>query len=87
MKACEVCHNEYDKIFEVRRGEEIHFFDSFECAIQLMAPVCSHCRCRIIGHGLEAGEQYYCCAHCAKEEGESRVRDRAEEGPRYATGS
>jgi hypothetical protein len=28
-------------------------FDSFECAIQALAPTCPHCGNRIIGHGVE----------------------------------
>jgi hypothetical protein len=39
--------------------------DSFECAIQKIAPVCEHCRCRVIGHGVEHGDRIFCCAHCA----------------------
>jgi hypothetical protein len=39
-----------------------HVFDSFECAIHKMAPVCEHCGCRIIGHGVEAEGHFYCCA-------------------------
>lgn len=31
-----------------------HVFDSFECAIHRLAPVCEHCGCKIIGHGLQA---------------------------------
>jgi len=35
----EVCENDYDKAFEmVLRGER-HIFDSFECAIHVLAPV------------------------------------------------
>jgi Rieske Fe-S protein len=30
-----------------------------------MAPVCEHCGCRIIGHGVQAGGRFFCCAHCA----------------------
>lgn len=33
--------------------------------------------CRIIGHGVQAGEQMYCCAHCARHAGEKALRDRA----------
>ena len=73
---CETCGNDYDKAFEIVRGAERHVFDSFECAIQGMAPVCAHCGCRIVGHGIEAGGTYYCCAHCAKHEGVKQVRDR-----------
>jgi hypothetical protein len=42
-------------------------FNSFECAIEGMAPRCAHCGCRIIGHNVEAQDRIYCCAHCAKE--------------------
>ena len=45
MAKCEHCGNEYDKTFEVRFGGKTHIFDSFECAIQKMAPGCSHCGC------------------------------------------
>jgi hypothetical protein len=31
-------------------------FDSFECSIQELAPVCPHCDCRIIGHGVQHGD-------------------------------
>ena len=54
MAQCEVCGNNYDKAFEVRMGGETHIFDSFECAIQALAPTCAHCGNRIIGHGMEA---------------------------------
>jgi hypothetical protein len=39
--------------------------DSFECAIQKIAPACEYCRCRVIGHGVEHGDRIFCCAHCA----------------------
>ena len=76
MGQCEVCGNEYEKTFDVTRGDETHTFDSFECAIQAMAPVCGHCETRIIGHGIEAGNATYCCAHCAEQEGVPELRDR-----------
>jgi hypothetical protein len=78
MAICEVCGNEYDKAFEVVRGDERHTFDSFECAIHALAPQCSHCGCRVIGHGVEAAGNVYCCAHCAEEEGEHALIDRAD---------
>jgi hypothetical protein len=52
MAVCEVCGNDYDKTFEVGAGGAVHIFDSFECAIQALAPSCAHCGCRIIGHGV-----------------------------------
>ena len=65
MAQCEVCGNDYDKSFEVRRGGETHVFDSFECAIHALAPSCEHCGCRVIGHGVEQDGRIFCCAHCA----------------------
>jgi hypothetical protein len=75
--ACEVCGNEYDKAFEVVQDGRRHVFDSFECAIQALAPRCAHCGCRVIGHGLEAGGKIFCCAHCAHGAGSPELRDRA----------
>jgi hypothetical protein len=78
MATCEVCGNDYDKSFEVVAAGERHVFDSFECAIHRVAPVCEHCQCRVIGHGVEVGERFYCCAHCARDaEGADLVSDRA----------
>jgi len=37
----------------------------------------AHCGCRILGHGVEANGKMYCCAHCARHEGEGALRDRA----------
>jgi hypothetical protein len=67
MPTCEVCGNDYDKAFEVSAAGTRHVFDSFECAIHLMAPICDHCGCKSIGHGVEADGAFYCCAHCARE--------------------
>ncbi len=76
MAVCEVCGNDYDKAFEVRRAGEAHVFDSFECAIQALAPTCEHCGCRVIGHGIEAEGRFFCCAHCAARSGVEEARDR-----------
>lgn len=76
MPQCELCGNEYDKAFKVVMNGRSHTFDSFECAIQALAPVCSHCRCKIIGHGVEANGTFYCCAHCAGAAGKTGLRDR-----------
>ena len=75
MAKCDVCGNDYARSFQVVTATRTHTFDSFECAIQKLAPVCSHCKCRIIGHGIEADGTYYCCAHCARESGVMEVVD------------
>jgi hypothetical protein len=76
MANCETCGNEYDKTFTVTMRGRAHVFDSFECAIQALAPRCDHCRCTVVGHGVEAGGKMYCCAHCARERGTSELADR-----------
>ena len=77
MARCDVCGNEYDKSFELIAGGKRHVFDSFECAIQAIAPVCAHCGCKVISHGSEAKVKVFCCAHCARAVTKSDLRDRA----------
>ena len=76
MAQCEVCGNDYDKSFVVSMSGKTHTFDSFECAIHALAPRCAHCKCMIIGHGLEKSGTFYCCAHCASEAGVRGLEDR-----------
>jgi hypothetical protein len=64
---CDLCGNECKRIFEVRIARKQYFFDSFQCAIQLLAPTCTHCGCRIIGHGLEGDRSVFCSEHCLSE--------------------
>lgn len=77
MAVCDVCGNDYDKAFEIRTTDATQTFDSFECAIHALAPTCAHCRCRVIGHGVEADGNIFCCVHCANHEGVKSLRDRA----------
>ncbi|HIW66852.1 MAG TPA: hypothetical protein H9878_01740 [Candidatus Dietzia merdigallinarum] len=74
MAKCDTCGNDYDKAFTLTQGDRSGTFDSFECAAHAMAPTCSHCSCRILGHGVEVDGTFYCCAHCAEHSG---VADRA----------
>jgi hypothetical protein len=76
MAQCEVCGNDYDMSFEVHAAGTVHVFDSFECAIHRMAPVCERCGCKIAGHGVQVGGAFFCCAHCARTSGDTLVRDR-----------
>lgn len=78
MAKCSVCGNDYARSFTVRMSDGTEeAFDSFECAIHLLAPACNHCGCKIIGHGIEAGGTQYCCAHCARHAGVKGVADHA----------
>ena len=76
MARCDVCGNDYDKAFTVQTMQGGGTFDSFECAIHALAPVCAHCGCRIIGHGAEHNGIFYCCASCAKHAGVVGIDDR-----------
>ena len=75
MKRCENCGNEYQKAFLISMAGKEHIFDSFECAINVLAPRCTHCHTRIIGHGVEAGASIFCCVHCAKSSGVEGLND------------
>ena len=77
MAKCDVCGNEYDRAIQVTMpGSKTMTFDSFECAIHACAPTCAHCGCKIIGHGLQAGDRCFCCDHCAQSAGVQGLRDR-----------
>jgi hypothetical protein len=76
MAVCEVCGNDYDMSFEVIAAGARHTFDSFECAIHLLAPVCEHCGCKVVGHGAEVNGKFYCCAHCARQAEGVEMKDR-----------
>ena len=76
MAKCDKCGNEYDKTFTLNMKGKTYTFDSFECAISMVAPHCRHCDCAIIGHGVENNGSMYCCAHCAEKEGVEGLVDR-----------
>jgi hypothetical protein len=51
-------------------------------AIHRMAPACEHCGCTVIGHGVQAGGRFFCCAHCARAAGaRGALRRSAGRGP------
>jgi len=76
MAVCEMCGNDYDRTMEITLAGETHVFDSFECAIHALAPACAHCGCKVVGHGVQSGDEIFCCAHCAQAEGIEELRDR-----------
>ncbi len=69
MAQCEVCGNDYRLSFEVHAAGAVHVFDSFECAIHALAPVCEQCGVKVVGHGVEADGTFFCCASCARMHG------------------
>jgi len=80
MARCMTCGNDYDKAFEVQMNGQAYEFDCFECAIHMLAPVCAHCGCRVLGHGVEEDGEVYCGASCARAMGKTALRDRVD-GP------
>lgn len=66
MAICDVCGNDYDRTFTITRGDTTGTYDSLECAVHVWAPTCAACGCRILGHGIDAGSDVYCCDHCAQ---------------------
>jgi hypothetical protein len=75
MPKCEACGNEYQRTFVIRMPDGEHIFDSFECAIVTVAPRCATCNLPIVGHGIEGDSAVYCCAHCARADGEKNAVD------------
>ncbi|MGA3488555.1 Prokaryotic metallothionein [Micromonosporaceae bacterium DT55] len=67
MAVCQTCGNDYLMAFEVRTvSDDVYVFDSFECAIQSLAPICENCQVRIVGHGMEVDGRFFCSAHCSR---------------------
>ncbi len=77
MAICDTCGNDYDKSFQVIALNKTYTFDSFECAINQLAPTCANCHVRIMGHGLEKNGTVFCCNHCAEQKGVTELRDRS----------
>jgi hypothetical protein len=77
MSICEVCGNNYEHAFTIIMHGRHHVFDSFECAIHALAPRCTRCDLRVIGHGVQHEERIYCSAQCARCAGVKGLVDHA----------
>ncbi|WP_033820588.1 hypothetical protein [Kitasatospora sp. MBT63] len=70
MAVCVVCKNDYWLAFEIKTvSGDTYTFDSFECAMEKLAPRCEYCQVRIVGHGVEVSGKFFCCANCARRDG------------------
>lgn len=63
---CEVCGNETEQALAVTVAGALHVFDTFDCAIQALAPVCERCGRTITGQALRREGGVYCSRECAE---------------------
>lgn len=67
MATCDRCGNDYAHTFTITLDNgTARTYDSFECAVADVAPRCANCGCTVLGHGVEANDETYCCSHCAR---------------------
>jgi hypothetical protein len=67
MGRCVVCGTDEVSGFTIETATGLRLaFDSFECAIDRLAPRCAYCGVRIVGHGYRANGSLYCGGHCAE---------------------
>ncbi|MFC7876635.1 hypothetical protein [Isoptericola sp. NPDC057391] len=67
MPVCDTCGNDYARAFTLTTHDgTTGVYDSFECAAHAVAPRCAHCGCTVLGHGVDVGEETFCCSHCAR---------------------
>lgn len=64
---CEMCGNSGCQCFEVQVGGERHVFDSFECALDALSPVCAYCGSPFVGQGVLYGGLRYCSNNCVSD--------------------
>jgi hypothetical protein len=77
MARCETCGNDYARPITITRDGFSHTYDSFECAVQALAPICGNCGVRVVGHGVEDAGGIYCGASCARKAGANGLIDHA----------
>jgi hypothetical protein len=64
MPVCDHCGRDSARTFELIREGTNWTFDSFQCAIEAVAPRCAQCDALIVGHPIEQGALLYCSIHC-----------------------
>lgn len=67
IKECENCGQLHDKPFVIFKDGKEHTFDSFECAIDYIAPRCFHCGKQIIGREVHYEDEIFCSSKCSIE--------------------
>jgi hypothetical protein len=67
IKECENCGQLHDKPFVIIKDGREHTFDSFECAIDFIAPRCFHCNKLVIGREIYQDGEIFCSPDCSNE--------------------
>lgn len=66
MTVCMTCGTDSDDAFTVTWEGRTATFDCIECLATMVAPICAHCGCHILGHSLAVDGSRYCCTHCVQ---------------------
>ncbi len=66
IKECDNCGKTHDKAFVILKEGREHTFDSFECAINFVAPRCFHCNTFILGRQVDQDGETFCSIKCSK---------------------
>ena len=76
MSKSETCSNQNSPFFEVvvTKDGVTRTFDSFDCAIEAMAPPCENCGCLITGSNSVEVDTEFCCSACQRQAAESSNR-------------
>lgn len=65
MPACATCGFDTNEPLSIRYHAISAEYCCFECAITPLAPICQHCRCKVIGHGAYGPKgEIFCCHYC-----------------------
>ena len=70
---CENCGVIIEKDYILFVNGSEFTFDSFECAINFVAPRCGHCNSVIMGHGFQHTGEIYCNSSCSREGNHSPI--------------
>jgi len=80
MARCEVCGNEFTKPVTVEWNGEQKTVDSFECAVQALAPRCEHCGQPVMNQSIQDDAPFYCCSVC-EQKAQQKAQPAAAGGP------
>lgn len=70
---CLNCGENIEKDYVVFVNGQEYIFDTFECAVNFLAPCCFNCKSIIMGHEVKRNGEIYCSETCAHSENYSMV--------------